>query len=151
MVKERSEIKRSEISLKLSEMLARQRVPIAVHLNSYCMPTTFLALAGTKPSETRAKFTKSLQSRGKIRQEDEDRYVNDVRGGQGCYRSTTDKEQLNQQSTRPKRLPRELRLELSFILLFYFILFLATLHSLQDLSSPTRDRTPALGSESAES
>lgn len=60
VVKEGSETKRSEISLKLSEMFARQWVPIVVRLNSYCIPTTFLALAGTKPSETRAKFTKSF-------------------------------------------------------------------------------------------
>ena len=34
---------------------------------------------------------------------------------------------------------------------FFFFFFLAALCSLRDLSSPTRDRTRALGSESAES
>lgn len=62
--------------------------------SSYCKPTTHPATAGTKPSEARTKFTKSVQSRGRMRQDD-DRYVHDIRGAQGCYGST-EKKRLHQ-------------------------------------------------------
>lgn len=59
------------------------------------MPTTDPATAGTKPSATRTKCTKSVQPRGRISQEDDDRRVHDVRGAQGCYGST-EKKRLRQ-------------------------------------------------------
>ena len=91
----RKEIQRSALSLQLSGMQARQWVPIDAHFSSYCKPTTYPATAGTKPSETRTKFTKGVQSRGRMRQEDDDRCVHDVRGAQGSYGST-EKKRLHQ-------------------------------------------------------
>ena len=45
----------------------------------------------------------------------------------------------------------QLNQDLFFVFVFWFFFFLATKHGLWDISSLTRDRTQALGSESAES